>query len=97
MDWYLHGVVKQIKYKDMGNLNKIRAIIGKNDILPNLEIARYSSDRVIKLTTTAVAINFQSMDKLYKHLQNEGVNVTEMYISTMPAMNHALCIVIGCE
>ena len=81
----------------MGNLNKIRAIIGKNDILPNLEIARYSSDRVIKLTTTAVAINFQSMDRLYKHLQNEGVNVTEMYISTMPAMNHAFCIVIGCE
>jgi hypothetical protein len=58
------------------------------------KISLDSTETQVKIVTKKVFVRNSDLNLLKDLLENEGCNVEDLYVSTMPAMDNKLCIVV---
>lgn len=78
----------------MGNIEIVKEAIRKSTYFNNNSVSNSSSENEVKIVTKKVFIRNSELNILKTIIENLGGNVDDIYVSTMPAMNNDLCVVI---
>jgi hypothetical protein len=78
----------------MGNIEIVKEAIGKSTYFNNNSVSDSSSENEVTIVTKKVFIRNSELNILKTIIEKLGGNVDDIYVSTMPAMNNDLCVVI---
>ncbi len=78
----------------MGNIEIVKEAIRKSTYFNNNSVSEWSSENEVKIVTKRVFIRNSELNILKTIIENLGGNVDDIYVSTMPALNNDLCVVI---
>lgn len=78
----------------MGNIEIVKKAIRKSTYFNNNSVSDSSSENEVKIVTKKVFIRNSELNILKTIIENLGGNVDDIYVSTMPALNNDLCVVI---
>lgn len=78
----------------MGNIEIVKEAIRKSTYFNNNSVSEWSSENEVKIVTKKVFIRNSELNILKTIIENLGGNVDDIYVSTMPALNNDLCVVI---
>ena len=78
----------------MGNIEIVKEAIRKSTYFNNNSVSDWSSENEVKIVTKKVFIRNSELNILKTIIENLGGNVDDIYVSTMPALNNDLCVVI---
>ena len=78
----------------MGNIEIVKKAIRMSTYFNNNSVSDNSSENEVKIVTKKVFIRNSELNILKTIIENLGGNVDDIYVSTMPALNNDLCVVI---
>lgn len=78
----------------MGNIEIVKEAIRKSTYFNNNSVSNSSSENEVKIVTKKAFIRNSELNILKASIEKLGGNVDDIYVSTMPAMNNDLCVVI---
>lgn len=78
----------------MGNIEIVKEAIRKSTYFNNNLVSNSSSENEVKIVTKKAFIRNSELNILKVIIEKLGGNVDDIYVSTMPAMNNDLCVVI---
>lgn len=78
----------------MGNIEIVKEAIRKSTYFNNNSVSDWSSENEVKIVTKKVFIRNSELNILKTIIENLGGNVDDIYVSTMPALNNDLCVVV---
>lgn len=78
----------------MGNIEIVKEAIRKSTYFNNNSVSDNSSENEVTIVTKKVFIRNSELNILKTIIETLGGNVDDIYVSTMPAMNNDLCVVI---
>lgn len=78
----------------MTNIDTVKKILRSYSFFMNEKISLDSTESQVKIVTKKFFVRNSDLNLLKDLLENEGCNVEDLYVSTMPAMDNKLCIVV---
>jgi hypothetical protein len=78
----------------MKNIEIVKEAIKKSTYFSNNSVSDSSSENEVKIVTKKIFIRNSELNILKVIIENLGGNVDDIYVSTMPAMNNNLCVVV---
>lgn len=78
----------------MTNIEIVKKILRSYSFFMNEKISLDSTESQVKIITKKVFVRNSDLNLLKDLLKNEGCKVDDLYVSTMPAMDNKLCIVV---
>jgi hypothetical protein len=78
----------------MGNIEIVKKAIRMSTYFNNNSVSDSSSENEVKIVTKKVFIRNSELNILKTIIENLGGNVDDIYVSTMPALNNDLCVVV---
>jgi hypothetical protein len=78
----------------MTNIEAVKKILRSYSFFMNEKISLDSTETQVKIVTKKVFVRNSDLNLLKDLLENEGCKVEDLYVSTMPAMDNKLCIVV---
>lgn len=78
----------------MTNIETVKKILRSYSFFMNEKISLVSTESQVKIVTKKVFVRNNDLNLLKDLLENEGCRVEDLYVSTMPALDNKLCIVV---
>lgn len=78
----------------MTNIETVKKILRSYSFFMNEKISLDSTESQVKIVTKKVFVRNSDLNLLKDLLENEGCRVEDLYVSTMPALDNKLCIVV---
>ena len=78
----------------MTNIEIVKKAIRESNYFNNNFVSEHSSESEVKIVTRKVFIRYKELENLKLNIEMYNGKVKDIYVSTMPAMNHSLCVVI---
>lgn len=78
----------------MTNIETVKKILRSYSFFMNEKISLDSTETQVKIVTKKVFVRNSDLNLLKDLLENEGCKVEDLYVSTMPALDNKLCIVV---
>lgn len=78
----------------MTNIETVKKILRSYSFFMNEKISLDSTESQVKIVTKKVFVRNSDLNLLKDLLENEGCKVEDLYVSTMPALDNKLCIVV---
>jgi hypothetical protein len=78
----------------MTNIEAVKKILRSYSFFMNEKISLDSTETQVKIVTKKVFVRNSDLNLLKDLLENEGCKVEDLYVSTMPALDNKLCIVV---
>lgn len=78
----------------MTNIETVKKILRSYSFFMNEKISLDSTETQVKIVTKKVFVRNSDLNLLKDLLENEGCKVEDLYVSTIPALDNKLCIVV---
>jgi hypothetical protein len=78
----------------MTNIEAVKKNLRSYSFFMNEKISLDSTETQVKIVTKKVFVRNSDLNLLKDLLENEGCKVEDLYVSTMPALDNKLCIVV---
>lgn len=78
----------------MSNINIVKKAIKESKYFDNDYVSHNSSNLEVKIVTRKIFIRVSELNQLRNIIEVMGGNVDDIYVSTMPSLNHDMCIVV---
>lgn len=82
----------------MSNKEIVKAVLRESSLFNGAaSVSEYSSEREVKIVTKAVFVRLSDLASLKLFIEQKGGKVKEIEVSTMPAMDNRLSVVVVFE
>ena len=78
----------------MSNIEIVKKAIKESSYFNNNVVSEYSSEKEVKIVTKKIFISFNELFSLKMTIEMYNGKVKDIYVSTMPALNNDLCVVV---